>query len=240
MLAACIGWVISPTLGIADDHVVWGCEDAGYTSETTEYPHGVLGDTIEYKTLVMHVPTGVGKLEASLELPEGQVFEDIAPRCGDLDGDGEPEVVTIISDSTGGARLALFSPLKGPIAETPPIGRANRWLAPVGIADMDGDGQNDVAYVEKPHIGGTLRVWTLRDGELVELANANGFSNHRIGEDFITGGVRDCGQGAELVLPNFNWRTLMAVKMRDGGLWAKAIAEKTDPETVAAALACKQ
>ena len=225
---------------MADDHVVWGCEDAGYTGETTEYAHGVLGDAIEYKTLVMKVPTSVGKLDATLDLPDGQVFEDIAPRCGDLDGEEGDEVVTVISDAQGGARLAIFSPRKGPLAQTPPIGRANRWLAPVGIIDMNGDGQNDVAYVEKPHLSGTLRVWTLRDGELVELASATGFSNHRIGEDFITGGVRDCGQGAELVLPSFSWRALMAVKMRDGGLWSREISDRTDAEAVEAALACKQ
>ena len=30
----------------------------------------------------------------------------------------------------------------------------------------------------------------MRDGALVQIAEAPGFSNHRIGQDFITGGVR--------------------------------------------------
>lgn len=229
----------NPAHALESDEVVWGCKDAGYVQPTDEYRHGVLGDDIEYKGLMLLVHTDAGVLPAVLELPEGQVYEDIAPRCGDLDGDGEDDVVAVISDAVNGARLAIYSKRAGPLAETPPIGRGYRWLAPIGIADMNGDGQNDVAYVETPHLGGTLRVWTLRDGELVEIANARGYSNHRIGEDFITGGVRDCGDGPELVLPDFGWDELRAVKLKDGVLVSETLGNDTGRETVKAALACQ-
>lgn len=221
------------------DEIVWGCDGiAGYTNETREYRHAVLGDDIEYKTLVLKVPTALGPMEASLDLPEGQVFEDIAPRCGDLDGDGEDDVVTIIADAREGARIAVYSLRKGPLGETPPIGQGFRWLAPIGVADFDGDGQNDIAYVETPHLGGTLRIWSFRNAELAQIASSQGFSNHRIGEDFITSGVRDCGDGVALVLPNFEWSALMKVRLSDGALRAEAIGDDTSQEAVAAALTC--
>ena len=37
---------------------------------------------------------------------------------------------------------------------------------------------------------------------VVEIARQAGLTNHRIGEDFITSGLRDCGAGAEVVLAN--------------------------------------
>lgn len=230
---------LSQTAAALDaDDVVWGCDDAGYVEPTTEYKHGVLGDDTEYKGLMLLVHTTVGVLPAVLELPEGQVYEDIAPRCGDLDGDGEDEVVAVISDAKVGARLAVYSKKAGPIDQTPPIGQGYRWLAPVGIGDFDGDGQNDVAYVETPHIGGTLRVWTLRDGKLTEIANAGGFSNHKIGEDFITGGVRDCGSGTEMIVPDFGWDHLMAVRMEGGALVWREIEGDINADLVEAALSC--
>jgi len=77
--------------------------------------------------------------------------------------------------------------------------------------DFDGDGVLDVAYVETPHIGGTLRIWSFADNEARQIASDPGYSNHRIGQNFITGGVRDCGKGPELVLPNAGWtKTILA------------------------------
>lgn len=225
---------------IAAVDVVWGCDDAGYVLPTTEYPHGVLGDAIEYKGLMLLVHTDLGVIPAIFELPEGQVFEDIAPRCADLDGDGEDEVIAVVSDAAEGARLAVYSKRRGPLAETPPIGQGNRWLAPAGVGDLDGDGAPDIAYVETPHLAGRLRIWTLRGGRLVEIASAEGFSNHRIGQDFITGGVRDCGEGAELVLPNLDWSALMRVRVEDGEVAARPVDAATDADAVAAALACER
>ena len=236
----CVWWVLAPAISPAqsDDGIVWGCEDAGYTGETTEYAHGVLGDKIEYKSLVLKVPTGAGTLQASLDLPDGQVFEDIAPRCGDLDGDGNDEVVTIIADAKDGARLAIYSPRFGPIAETPPIGQGFRWLAPIGIGDFNGDGRNEVAYVDRPHLAGILRVWQLQDGKLVELANAQRFSNHRIGENFITGGVRNCGTGDEMIVPAFDWSGFVATRMDGDKLVLGQTWSDPSPDRIKAALDC--
>ena len=40
---------------------------------------------------------------------EGQVFEDTAPRLADLDGDGAPEVVTVVSNFAEGAQVMVWA-----------------------------------------------------------------------------------------------------------------------------------
>ena len=236
-VAACLAF--APGLSQADENMAWGCASAAYFGETREYRHGVLGDDIEYKGLYMSWLADDGDIaEKRITLPPGQVFEDISPRCGDFNNDNVPDPVTIISDAQNGARLAIY--VKGDLyAQNPPIGTGNRWLAPIGVADFDGDGFEDVAYVDRPHIFGMLRVWSVEKGRMEQIAELRGFSNHRIGEDFITGGVRDCGQGPEMVVPNDRWNTLMAVRYVDGALKAAPIADQVTPVTVHRALKCE-
>lgn len=232
----------------------WGILSATLAEKTDRYGHNVLGGN-EYATLVVSGAFANDVLETRvIELPVDRVFEDIeariAPLTGDVDPNGNPatQIVVVESSTRGGAELAIygFDFVQDPqpteltkLAATPPIGRRNRWLAPAGIADFNGDGQNDIAYVETPHLGGTLRVWTFVGDSLEQIASKRGFSNHRIGEDFITGGVRDCGDGPELVLPDFHWSELMAVRIEEGILVQRSIANRTDRDTVSAAMECR-
>ena len=82
-----------------------------------------------------------------------------------------------------------------------------------------------------------LRVWRYRPNGLEEIAALEGFTNHRIGWDFIEGGIRDCGQGPEMVLASGDWSRVMAVTF-DGTLQARPLAPYS-PEGVAAALTCR-
>lgn len=181
-----------------------------------------------------------------MTLPNGRVFEDIAPRCAELDGKHGREIIVVESSTEGGAQLAIYGAVIGPdgaptlgkIAATPHIGRRNRWLAPAGAADFDGDGRAEVAYVEKPHLSGVLRFWRLENGEMVEIASRSGFSNHRIGQNFITGAVRDCGERASLILPNFGWTALFDVRLDGGDVAIQLIAETVDDEVIAKASRC--
>lgn len=194
-----------------------GVREARFADPTTRYDHAVLGDAVEWGTLEM-VTTAGRRLR--LILPETRVFEDVVPRIADLDGDGRAEVVAVESDLDRGARLAVWGP-DGLVAATDFIGMRHRWLAPAGIADLDGDGRLEIAFVDRPHLARVLRVVRLEGGRLVPVAALPGVTNHRIGEPTISGGVRDCGSGPELVLADAGWRRAVAVRLRDGALGAR-------------------
>jgi len=191
---------------------------ARYFGVTDTYRHGVLGDALEAEGVLVRYDNGEHVICDTVLAGPGRVFEDTAPRLADLNEDGVNEVIAVASHRSYGARLELYGyPGLGQdfqlLSHTPYIGTAFRWLAPVGVADFDNDGRLDIAYVETPHLGKTLKIVTLDGGELVEIASASGFSNHRIGEAFISGGIRDCGDGPEIVLADSAWRRVVAVRM---------------------------
>lgn len=189
---------------------------AEFSGPTDRYDHPILGNAPNWGSLVLTVNTCIGcaglrLVDLTIALPETRVFEDTEPRLADLDGDGRREVVVVETDLSLGASLAVYGPA-GKIAATGFIGQPRRWLAPAGIADFDGDGRVEVAYVDRPHLLGDLVLVRLEGDRLVETLRLPGFSNHRIGDSVISGGVRDCGQGPELVLASMDWSRVMRVR----------------------------
>lgn len=207
---------------------------ADYEAPTRRYAHGVLSDDVEWGALAMTLADG---RKARVVLPEDRVFEDTAPRVIDVDLDGAAEVVVVESSLSLGARIAIYDP-GGLIAATPFIGRPFRWLAPVGAADLDGDGRLEIAYIDRPHLAKVLRVWRYEDGTLSEIASAEGYTNHRIGEHDIAGGIRDCGAGPEMIVADANWRNIVAIRL-DDGLSAMTIGAHLGRRSFAAAMACR-
>lgn len=198
-----------------------------YDGPTTRYAHGVLGDAIEGTRLHAYAAGAITPCgDQSVELPAELVFEDTAPRLTDLDGDGTPEIIAVQSHQRLGAQLAIYGFSDDgegldQITATPFIGRSNRWLAPIGAADLDGDGAMEIAYIDRPHLARTLRVWRYEDGTLTEVAALAGLTNHRIGEDFISSGIRTCGTVPEIITASADWSRLISTTLTGGTLTAR-------------------
>lgn len=190
---------------------------------TDRYDHDVLGGLPPWTVLeVGAVACGAcrhGSETTWVRLPEDLVFEDVAPRLWDVTGDGRPEIVVVESHADKGARLAVwsYSDLGGTLtrlATTDFIGQPHSWLAPAGVGDFDGDGAVEIAYVDRPHILGDLVFVRLSGDGLVETSRLHGLTNHRIGDDFISGGMRACEGGLDLILASLDWTHVLQV--RDG------------------------
>lgn len=190
---------------------------AEYLAPTTRYDHGVLGDAVEWGALRLRLADGAERQDVVIRLPESRVFEDVAPRIVDLGGLSAAMVVE--TDLARGARLALYTET-GLLAAAPFIGRPHRWLAPVGAGDLDGDGRIELAYVDRPHLAKVLRVWRYvpGSGELKEVASRAGLTNHQIGWGYIEGGLRDCGQGPEMITADAGWRHVMVSRLTRSGI----------------------
>ncbi len=180
-------------------------QEAYLVSPTSRYRHGVMGDTIEAAGL--RVLTRDGET-LEFRLPSDSVFEDLLPRLHDVDGDGDDEIVVVRSYLKAGAAVAVFGVREGKLvllAETAPIGRANRWLNPIGVADFDNDGRPEIAVVKTPHIGGILEFYELENGTLKTDATGRAYSNHFIGSRnlFLSRIVDIDGDGApDVALPS--------------------------------------
>jgi hypothetical protein len=190
---------------------------ARYEAAVDRYGHFALGRPHEYARV--RATTDAGRT-LTLELPENAVFEDLAPRIVRL-GPGEPaELLTIISQREAGARLAMIRLGHDRLeigAQSPAIGTPMRWLNPVGVADLDGDGQAEIAAVITPHIGGTLKVYRRAGDQLIEIAGLAGFSNHIYGSPQLAMSAPASVGGRMYLLVPDTARLLLRVVALEGG-----------------------
>ncbi len=200
------------------------------TGPTGRYGHGVLGDAIEAETVSVRRADGGW---SRYRLDGEAVFEDLAPRLADLDGDGRDEVIVVKAASGLGASLAVLG-LDGQqlhlTAESEPIGRSYRWLNPVGAGDFDGDGRVEVAVVRTPHIGGVLMIYRPDGPRLVLQARLPGYSNHRIGSTVLgMAAIADFdGDGHKDILLPRQDRTRIAAVSFAGGAFREIAAFELD------------
>jgi len=216
---------------------------ADYVSPTERYAHGVLGDKIEHAGLRVTLSSGAERTSIWSELV---VFEDTMPRLVDLDGDGALEVITVESHELAGARLAIWGldadDRLVKLAQNDFYGTPFRWLAIAGAADLDGDGNVEIAYVDRPHLAKRLMIWRYtpqQDGNRLALvAIQEGLTNHRIGENDIGGGLRNCDGVIEVVTANADWSRVMASRLVDGAVQTRDIGPHTGRASLDAALSC--
>lgn len=194
-----------------------GIAAAAFAGPVERYGHFALGRPHEYARLT--ATTDAGR-KVGFELQEDEVFEDLAPRVVRLSAEEPAGILAIVSHRESGTRLVLLR-LAGERLEiearSAPTGRPHRWLNPVGVADLDGDGRAEIAAVITPHIGGTLKVYRRQGGELAEVAALEGFSNHvygtteqRLSMPFAIGGRM------RLLVPDAK-RTQLRVVALEGG-----------------------
>lgn len=249
LLALLLGAVATPALaanqcGDGDgDWITRACYAAPQTF--LPYGHNILGDTPEWSELRIELgPTGRTRLEhvngvITLSTLTRRIIEDVAPRVVQINATGPPEIVLVESDYQKGARLAVLDLVTRGTVTTPFIGTRFRWLAPLGAADLDGDGRMELAYIDRPHLTKTLRIWRYENAALTHVADQPGLTNHRIGEDYISGGIRSCGGQSEIITANADWTRLIASTLSQGKIEIRDIGPHTGPASFSAALACR-
>jgi hypothetical protein len=193
--------------------------DARYVEPVSRYGHFALGRPHEYAAVTATTETGK---TLTFHLATDEVFEDVVPRVVRLDPGGADELLVIVSNRNTGARLALIGQVGGRLvfsAQSAPIGTAMRWLNPVGNADLDGDGQAEIAAVITPHIGGILKVYRRVGDKLVEIAALVGFSNHTYGSpEQALSIVASINGRPRLVVPDLTRRVLRLIALQEGRL----------------------
>jgi len=209
---------------LADSIVAVGQGDiqrAWLSDATTRYQHGVFGIPVEAASITAQLKNGQ---RVKFTLPENSVFEDRMIRIVDVDGDGKQEIISMRTYLDKGAALVVIG-LKNNtleiIAEAPAIGLPQRWLNPVGIADFDGDGKLEIAVVNTPHIGGTLKLYQINGNQLVEKYALYGFSNHanKSLPQQLSAIMDIDGDGlSEILLPNADRSSLKIVSVKNNTL----------------------
>lgn len=232
---ACSGALADPPAARADGSLLpdsraaQGSRDIGRAwigSPTRRYGHAALGSDLHGASL--HARRADSGQEVVLQLPADSVIEDRLPRLVDLDGDGRDELVVVHAHRERGAELVVHALAADGArwterARGPAMG-AMRWLNPVGMADFDADGTQELVAVATPHIGGVLQLLRYAPPRLDVVASLPGVSNHRMGsrEQRLSAILRAPGRAPRVVVPDRSFRQLRLLGWRAEDGWHDA------------------
>jgi hypothetical protein len=171
----------------------------------SRYVHDVLGDALESTSLIIF-DMGFGQVIGRVTLPDDQVFEGISPFWADVNGDGQFDIVTTVSDATNGSRIRVYQADGTPLAEGPAIGRGGRWRHQIAWAAFGVDGEYLLAEVLTPHEGGIVGFFRFdaSTNRLERVARVDGYTSHIPNSrnvDMAVAGDFDGDGQVELVLP---------------------------------------
>lgn len=191
------------------------------TDPDDSYQHGILGDSIEAKSVTIVQMSDQPVVLSKFSVPEGWVIESILPIWSDWDEDGEREIVLTLSNSNSGAKLVLYEEKGNLLAESTPIGKGFRWRHALDIGLFGENGQKLLVDVQTPHIGGIVGYysWDKGSGELKAEATLSGYSTHDIGsrDMHMFAVMRDeLNEQDLLILPTQSKTELAALRLVSG------------------------
>ncbi len=167
-----------PAYGSADINLAYLADPyEGYTSRN-------LGRAITSRSLKIWKKNGAS---LKFSLPAPYVVEDVAPTLIDLGRDQLEEVLLPITNANEHtARLGLFVPMDDRIVlagQSEALAK-DHWFSPIGAADVDGDGQDEIMAIDAPDVNGFLMLFSLQNGQLIQKVRHYGYTNHKVGTLF--------------------------------------------------------
>jgi hypothetical protein len=202
------------------------------SNPTSDYPHGVLGDALEARSITLIDPNRKPVKIKEFKIDPADVIEGIAPLWVDLDGDGVREIIVTQSNINVGARIVVYNQEGEVIAQSDPIGQGFRWLHLIAATQIVNDDILDLVVVRTPHIGGVLEIYELTEGKLEISTSLKGYSSHQIGSRNLDASlVTDVNADRipEIVLPDQSQQNLSALQITDAEwteIWRVPLNEK--------------
>lgn len=145
------------------------------------YAHGVLGDEVEATGITLVETNPEVSVLQTISVPKDDVIEGIYPIWADLNQDGESEIIVTLSNAQNGARIVAYREDGTLLAEGSAIGTGFRWRHQLIVAPFGASGENLLAVVRTPHIGGVVEFYRLSGDRFEIVTEIPGISTHIIG-----------------------------------------------------------